>query len=160
MQNPETLTLFRRLIEQEIACSERLHDILVEERQALSSHAPDPLLEAVSRKQAAIKALEQSVTAHEGFLAARRLPPGKKGTEAFLNGLPDNAPERTLWKRLQEIAARCREHNQSNGSMVALGRVRTQRALDILKGGDNSGRTYGRAGNTRNAAAQRFLATA
>jgi hypothetical protein len=106
-----------------------------------------------------VRALEQGVTAHEGFLFARRLPPGKAGTEIFLNGLAPDAPERTLWQKLQRVAARCRDNNQVNGNLVALGRVRTQRALEILQGGNNTAKTYGRGGNTHNGSTQRFLGT-
>ncbi len=159
MHSPETLALFRRLMEQEIDCSERLGEALATEQEALASHAPDALLTAVELKRRLTHSLEQSVSAHEGFLAARRLPPGKSGTEAFLRPLPQDAPERIVWQRLQKVAARCRDHNQINGNLVALSRIRTQRALEILQGGNDNAKTYGRAGNTRGAAAQRFLGT-
>jgi len=157
MHSPETLALFRRVVEQEISCSERLGEALANEQKALTSRVPDDLLEAVAQKQALMQALEQSVSAHQGFLAARRLPPGRPGTEAFLRGLTPDAAERALWQRLQEVAAHCREHNQANGSLVALGRVRTQRALEILQGGHDPAKTYGRGGGTNRGSAQRFL---
>jgi flagellar biosynthesis/type III secretory pathway chaperone len=157
MHSPETLALFRRLVEQEIDCSKRLEEALATEHAALSSPTPQPLLEALTRKQELVKEMERSVAAHEGFLAARRLPPGKTGTESFLKPLPESAQERRLWQSLQEIAGHCRDRNQANGSLVALGRTRTQRALEILHGGSHSAKTYGKSGTTRGGGAQRFL---
>ncbi len=159
MHSPETLALFRRLIQQEIDSSERLGEALATEQAALTSCNPDTLLNAVAQKQGLMRALEQGVSAHEGFLIARRLPPGRAGTESFLKGLPADAVERQLWQKLQKVAAGCRDHNQVNGNMVALGRVRTQRALEILHGGNDSAKTYGRAGATRGSGVQRFLGT-
>lgn len=157
MHSPDIIKLFRRLIEREIGCSERLEEILADEQRALTARDPQVLQEALAQKQGLLRELEQSVAAHEGFLTARRLPPGKAGTRAFLSSLPQDAPEHALWQRLQEVAVGCRENNRVNGSLVALGKVRTQRALEILCGSPDNAKTYGKAGEARNAGRPRFL---
>jgi flagellar biosynthesis/type III secretory pathway chaperone len=145
----ETVTLLQRLLLQAISASERLLTALNQEREALTGRDPTTLEQAVAAKLAAAQEVRQRLSAHEGFLAARRLPPGRTGTERFLAGLPVEAEARKLWERLQAVARACRDGNDLNGSLVTLGRARTQRAMDILHGNRRDpARTYGRLGQT------------
>ena len=132
MHSPETIAMFNRLIQQAIASASQLALALEDEREALGQADPGVLTEAVEAKLARLSELEQRLAAHEGFLAARRLPPGRRGTEIFLHRLPGRAAERVLWEQLQQLAAHCRERNEVNGSVVALRTVRTRRALQVL----------------------------
>jgi len=149
MHDPETIALFRRLIGQEIACAEALCRVLGEEYTALAAGDPGTLERVIAAKRELLGEMEQRVAAHEGFLSARRLPPGKGGTELFMARLPPQAPERGLWQRLRELAGQCRAQNEVNSSLLCLSRARTQRALELLRGPRDGLRTYGRTGATR-----------
>jgi flagellar biosynthesis/type III secretory pathway chaperone len=151
MHSPETVALFRRLLEQQIACAEGLCQALAREGTALGSGTPEHVEEAATAKQELLAQMEQRLAAYEGFLAARRLPSGRRGSELFLAQLPAKAPERALWERLRELARQCREQNEVNGSLVAMCRTRAERALELLRGPGERLRTYGRAGTTRGA---------
>jgi flagella synthesis protein FlgN len=154
---PDTLLLLRRLMQQEIDASERLGSALAAEREALGRRDPAALEAAIAGKLAATRELQQRLEAHEGFLAARGLPPGRPGTERFLSLLPADGEERRLWRRLQELARECRDGNEVNGNLVSLSRVRTQRALEILRGPADAARTYGRLGQTHCAGRSQFI---
>jgi flagellar biosynthesis/type III secretory pathway chaperone len=71
--------------------------------------------------------------------------------------MPDSAAERSMWRRLQGLATACREANEINGSIVALGRSRVQRALDVLRGGARAMTTYGKAGEAKPSRAAQFI---
>lgn len=158
MNSPETVELFRRLMQQEIDCAERLVKTLQREQDALSCRDLDGLEQAGLDKQVLLGEMQQRSAAHEGFLAARGLPPGRTGSTAFMQSLPANAAEHGIWQHLQSIAATCRELNQVNGKLVVLSRARTQRALEILRGTPDNAKTYGKAGLTRNSARSQFIA--
>jgi flagellar biosynthesis/type III secretory pathway chaperone len=155
----ETTTLLQRLLLQAISASERLLEALNRERDALVGRDPVTLEQAVAEKLSAAQEVRQRLSAHEGFLAARRLPPGRSGTERFLAGLPAETEARKLWERLQAVASACRDGNDLNGSLVALGRARTQRAMEILQGGRDPARTYGRLGQTSLGGRSQLLAS-
>lgn len=157
MHNTDATDLFGRLMQQEIDCAERIGKVLNEERQALGGRDPEALERVTVAKQTLLKEMEQRVAAHEGFLSARRLPPGKAGTEQFLADLPQDSELPALWQRLQESAAQCRDENRVNGSIVALSRVRVQRALELLHGKPDNAKTYGREGETHASARSQFI---
>jgi flagellar biosynthesis/type III secretory pathway chaperone len=162
MHKPESIALFERLIEQEINCAKRLSEALSVERAALSKAMSDPqsLDQASRAKSALLEEMEQRVAAHEGFLASRRLAPGKQGTENYLRGAPGDARAHGLWRQLQEIAGACQQANEINGNIILLSQARLQRALDTLRGKQDTAKTYGRGGQTRSAAHSQFIAKA
>ena len=157
MYDPETRKLFQQLLRQEVSCAERLAQLLAEERDQLTSGDPDTLIGITEDKAELLKELDRWVAAHEGFLQARRLPPGKQGSEAFLRTLPERAQEWGLWRRLQEIAAVCRDGNEINGGIVTLGHARVRRALDLLRGTSVGTTTYGRAGVSNGDKVSQFI---
>jgi len=157
MHDPETTALFRRLIQQEIACAEALCRVLSDEQTALAASDPNALEQITAAKRELLGEMEQRVATHEGFLSARRLPAGKQGTELFVAGLPHQAPERGLWQRLRELAGQCRAQNEVNGSLLCLSRVRTQRVLELLHGPREGLRTYGRSGVTRSGSESQLI---
>ncbi len=159
MSAPVTIDLFRRVMQQEISCAERLAEVLKKEQDALAALDMGVLEGLTPEKQALLGEMEQRTEAHAGFLAARGLPPGRKGTEAFLDRLAEDAAEHELWRRLRYVAGVCQEANQVNGKLVALSRARTQRALDLLRGTPDNAKTYGKGGYARNTARSQFIAS-
>ncbi len=157
MHKPEVIALFRRLLRQEIDCAERLAAAIDEERRTFGARDPAALERLTARKRELLQEMEQRVASHEGFLAARRLPPGRQGTESFMQALPPDAEEHGLWRQLRQLAERCRDGNAVNGRIVTMNRVRVQRALELLRGGADSGRTYGREGEARLSARRQFI---
>jgi flagellar biosynthesis/type III secretory pathway chaperone len=157
MHGRETTALFRRILQQETECAERLNDLLADERTALATGDLDSLGQLTAEKPALLQDLERWVAAHEGFLQAQGLASGREGSERFLSKLPDSASERDMWGRLQGLATACREANEINGSIVTLGRSRVQRALDVLRGGAQAVTTYGKAGEAKPSRAAQFI---
>lgn len=148
MHGSETLTLFRRLVQQEIDCAQRLIGILEAENRALEVQDPETLDQCSGQKQHLLVEMTRHVTAQEGFLAAQRLPPGREGMNRFIAELGEDAEERRLWRQLEELARACRDGNEINGNIITLSRVRVQRALEVLRGPGDTGKTYGREGAT------------
>lgn len=160
MLDPEIRLRFRRLVETETACAERLLEVLEQEHRALLARDTAALERAGEDKVPLLRELEQRLAAHEGFLKALRLPPGKAGNLALLERLTAPGEERKLWQRLQEVAALCRDHNERNGAILAASRARVRRSLEILRGPPEATRTYGKGGETRHAGQCQILGRA
>ena len=145
----QTVDLFRGLLEQGLASADRLEGVLAAERNALRTGDPDALQRLTDEKLALLQDLERWAAAHERFLRAQQLPPGRQGSEMFLAGLPHAAEEHMLWRRVRQTVSACRDSNEVNGGIVTLSRARVQRALMVLSGGSSEPSTYGKAGATR-----------
>ena len=127
-------------------CSERLLDLLQEEDHALRRTDADDIDRISAAKQTLIREIESHQRALDRFLAASNLPAGPPGMQAYLETLPDDAPERAAWKEIQALAGQCRDRNEVNGGVLALSRQHVQQALQILKGSPETGPIYGRNG--------------
>ena len=77
------------------------------------------------------------------------------GDPAALALLPDG-----LRARFEHLARECSELNRANGVTVAALRGVTDRALGILRGGEESVTVYGRGGASRTAAFGRYAGSA
>jgi len=64
------------------------------------------------------------------------------------------------WRKLLELARRCRDCNQINGAVVDINRRRVRQALGILRGQQNDAELYGRSGQTAADTLSRPLAKA
>ncbi len=135
----ETLTATRE-------CSQRLLEVLQEEDLALRGAEADDIDRVTAAKQSLILEMESHQQAQDNFLAAHSLPPGPESMERYLKTLPDDATERTAWVDLQALVSQCRIRNEINGSILALSRNHVRQALEILKGGPETGTIYDRNG--------------
>ncbi len=149
MTDKESVNRFRRLVQAQIGCAEKLIKALEQERLALLARDAQELTRVGTSKTTLLREMEQRLQAHETFLKALRLPPGKEGSEALLKTLPKDGDEWNLWRKLQELATQCRDHNEVNGSLLAASRARMERAFQILRGVPENTRTYGRGGDSQ-----------
>jgi flagellar biosynthesis/type III secretory pathway chaperone len=88
MTDKESVNRFRRLVQAQIGCAEKLIKALEQERLALLARDAQELTRVGTSKTTLLREMEQRLQAHETFLKALRLPPGKEGSEALLKTLP------------------------------------------------------------------------
>ncbi|WP_195830741.1 flagellar export chaperone FlgN, partial [Bordetella pertussis] len=91
------------------------------------------------------------------------LASGPAGTDAAAAAHPELGP---LWQALQANAAQAREHNQRNGTLIAVNLRHTQESLDALRqaAGTGAAATYdaqgrGKRGYSSAASGRAIVAT-
>ncbi|MEI6412806.1 MAG: flagellar protein FlgN [Pseudomonadota bacterium] len=148
MPLPAGRPLFHDLLASEVEASERLLACLEEEHRILGQRDVGLLDKITQSKRHLLADLEIRVAAHEHLLQTQGLPQGKDGTERLLQALPEDAPERALWHRLQTLALACRTQNEINGRVIDMSRRQTKQSIDILLQRQGSSSVYSRHGET------------
>lgn len=137
----EQQTRLEQLISAELTCAHALKEILQRELSALKSHNAEQVLAISREKQLAVEQMQTHSRQREQFLSSLGAADGKK-----LLRTNANATCADLWRQLEGVAARLRDQNEVNGSILALSQRHNQQALDLLCGRTNSRNTYGAKG--------------
>ena len=123
---------------------EALDTALDSENQAIRQRNTDALIAATSAKIALLQSLEISSQSLSGMMSQFGYNDEKtginKGMLAFELG--------EIWTSFCDRLAICQHKNTVNGRAIELGRVSTDRVIDILRGNDKP--VYGRAGKMQN----------
>ena len=121
------------LIQQDLATSQRLLDLLRQERQALQERHYSDLVTLLEEKAKALDLLDQHARKRMDLLTEAGLTPSDAGWSQLLDALSD---PRILddWRTLLDAVRDCRHSNIVNGTMVARGRQTLGRLLTILRG--------------------------
>lgn len=123
---------------------EALDTALDSENQAIRQRNTDALIAATSAKIALLQSLEISSQSLSGMMDQFGYNDEKtginKGMLAFELG--------EIWTSFCDRLAICQHKNTVNGRAIELGRVSTDRVIDILRGNDKP--VYGRAGKMQN----------
>jgi flagellar biosynthesis/type III secretory pathway chaperone len=137
---------FRATIEASLAGLRQLHDILLEEQQALLSDQPEALEQIVRQKSESLEQLEHSIQAREQILEQAGLPGGMVGAQQF-------AHEHFAAEELHEdadallsLSNEVRDLNIHNGKLTLARERTTREALGILTGRPQDNDTYSRSG--------------
>ncbi len=123
----------RAVIEELLDCAERLHQTLLDEREALTRHNLNTLNAHTEEKKDLLLHLE-------ALEMQRRAQLNQLGFDAAQDAL---VPElETLWQRVLDALRRAQEANEVNGAIVRTHQTQTQRALDLLAGRDGEQTLY------------------
>jgi flagellar biosynthesis/type III secretory pathway chaperone len=146
--NPATLKRpFRATIEASLAGLRQLHDILVEEQQALLSDQPEALEQIVRQKAESLQQLEHSIHAREQILEQAGLPGGMVGAQQFACQHFESDELCGDAEALMSLSGRVRDLNIHNGKLTLARERTTREALGILTGRPQDNGTYSRRGS-------------
>lgn len=136
------------LLDRQLADAQAFRQVLEQERDALGLGDIAAIDRASQRKlelSERLDALRQEMT---GFVAG-----------IFSDIAPDSLRQAIHWaddasgklvqrsERLETLLAECQQLNQSNGVIVEKRKAQVRRALEVLKGGMQTARLYGRHGD-------------
>ncbi len=124
-------------------------DALRNEHAALTERIPAGIEKAVNAKQEHLAKFETCEHARKRWLKQAGVAEENSVIREFLSEQDENAQELIpLWDQLLDTAQQCRKQNQANGALVEVHRRHVQRALDLLRGTEETP-TYGPGGETR-----------
>lgn len=137
------------LLDQEVEQASFLLEALNEEHTALNERQSDRIEAAVKAKQERLANFERCEQQRKRWLQQAGVAEQAGEIRDFLRK-QESQPEElvALWDRLIATAGQCREQNRVNGALVEIHRRHVQRALDILRGTQETP-TYGPYGETR-----------
>ena len=149
------MTLLQQLqsvLQAELESASQLLKLLNNERGALTESNADIMNEMMAQKQPLIVNLEQLGRQREAVLQAAGFSSGKEGLEAFIENQSeqDSVMLNSLLSSLKETAQACKDNNQINGGIVNVNRQYLQKAMNILRGRDDSPSSYGPGGEYTN----------
>lgn len=132
----------------------KLLRLLEQEHQVLVKGEAEAIRSISEQKQAHINLLGEQLRQRDKFLAVRRLPAGKAGTDLFIQLLPADSAIEACWSQIQALAEQLNDRNEVNGGIVALAQRHVRQALNILTCHTEQNATYGPAGQQTGRAPQ------
>ncbi len=137
-----------QVLDEQIAAATRLAEGLRVERAALSGRTIEALHTATRDKEQLFARFEELEQERRMLCATLGAGTERSSMEAVLRAQPRVAREglQARWQRLMELAARCRDANETNG-MIAQNRQRQLlQLLGLMRSAAHGGATYGRTG--------------
>lgn len=148
------------LLRQEQNSAQRLHSELERQHEGLASSQPELIEASAHATQQHVQALA-ALEKQRNALAARLGYSGDNdGMEQLIRWCDYDGTLAQQWRKLLEMARRCRDSNQVNGAVVDINRRRIRQALGILRGQLSDAELYGRSGQTASDTLSRPLAKA
>lgn len=137
------------LLSQEVEQAVLLLEALRLENEALAERQSDAIETAVRAKQAQLEVFELCERNRRQWLKQAGVTEERSAIREFLSTQPEVPTELiSEWDRLLELATQCHNQNKANGALVEIHRRHVQRALDLLRGTQDTP-TYGPAGEAR-----------
>ena len=149
-----------RLLLSEATCLKQLLKTLKQEHEVLISGDVDALLKTTENKQQLLHKLECHMDSVNGFVRKEGLGVDIAALQEVIEKLPANNPLQKQWLTLQQLSKECQDQNEINGGIVTLNQRHTREALNILKGNQSTGDTYGKQGTANSSALSGTLAKA
>jgi len=149
-----------KLLEQELAVSQQLKQLLAAEQAAITDHDIPAFEEIIASKQGTLEHLAAHEKARLFLLQSNGIKHGPEGMEDYINSCRDDGLVADLWQQLMSIAGDCRDHNRKNHQLVELFSTHTRKALCILRGENMQQNVYGPDGDTGDRHENRSIAIA
>ena len=149
-----------KLLEQELAVSQQLKQLLAAEQAAITDHDIPAFEEIIASKQATLEHLTAHEKARLFLLQSNGIKHGPEGMKDYIDNGHDDGLVADLWQQLLCIASDCRDHNRKNHQLVELFSTHTRKALCILRGENMEQNVYGPAGDTSDRHENRPIAIA
>jgi flagellar biosynthesis protein FlgN len=136
--------------------------VLEAERDCLTRKDAEALLQITELKSTQVDRLAELSGARAAHLASLQLSRGRKGMAEWLAGYRgrEGAELSRLWRETIALAAKARELNQSNGTMIAARLTHNRAALAALQSAARAHNLYGPDGQPSVAAGNRELGRA
>jgi len=150
-QAPATAESLSQIIEQHIASTGQLLEILQQERQALLSSKPEALEQISTTKMQSVNALKLL-----GDHLNRLL--GNESIENLLARVGGNLQQR--WQQLLAMARECQKNNLANGAIIDERQNYVRHAIKCLFGQEARPGVYGRLGDITFRPERRIIASA
>ena len=150
-----------KLISQELECTDMLLDILSDERTSLANN-PEELIKLASVKQDKVIQLERLNEQRNSVLKQANFDT-KQVTECIQWCSSDTASATKLttqWKSLLTSIDKCRQYNQTNGTIIDNSQRKIRQALAILHGQKPENIAYSANGKTIDSGGHRTIAKA
>jgi len=126
-----------QLIEDDIAPTQELLDLLEQEAVALHGRDMAPLEGILARKQSLIVLLEQQGIRRHNLLTSLGLSADRAGVQAVAAQSPNGEVIMQQLKVLTELMETCQKVNETNGRIVQVQQHVTANQIRILMGGDS-----------------------
>lgn len=150
-------SLFDRALQQDIAHSEQLLDVLQSERKALETRDYGDLENLIAQKKTQVDLLEANAIRRQQWLSQH----GLSDDFAALSAVKMQAP--TVAERWETAAAawrECQTANQINEQICRRTRLVVERVLDILRGQNAASATYDAKGYSQRTQSGRTISNA
>lgn len=150
-------SLFDHALQQDIAHSERLLDVLLNERKALETREYGDLENLIAQKKSWVEQLETNALQRQQWLSQH----GLTDDFAALNAVKQQAPMvATRWEAAATAWHECQTANQVNEQICRRTRLVVERVLDILRGQSIASATYDAKGYSQRMQSGRTISNA
>jgi flagella synthesis protein FlgN len=123
-------------------------DLLKKEQTTLSSGDTEKLPEILSQKNQIAGQLSQLAEHRNALLSAQGFNSDRVGIEAWCAKHPKELKAAEAWSEILKLAGEARELNRVNGELIALRMQYNTKALEALRGGNESLNLYGPNGQS------------
>ena len=148
------------LLQQEQISASRLLITLEQQQQSLADQKPARIEASANASYNCIQELEQLEKKRNALAARLGYAASNDGMENLIRWCDYDGTLGMQWRKLLELARRCRDCNQVNGAVVDINRRRVRQALEILRGQQPDAELYGRSGQSAPDTLSRPLAKA
>ncbi len=151
---------FTVLLNSMTTCIAGMLECLELEQTGLASRDMTQIEQTTQRKNALTRELEQLESQRVQLVLSLGYKNDSAGMAACLKKQPNTKLLTQLWQEILDNLKACRDHNLTNGGILALGRQQAEQALSILRGLHGDTKLYSQAGNTPPAYGNRKLGKA
>ena len=148
------------LLQQEQISASRLLATLEQQQQSLVESHPERIEASANASHSCIQELDQLEQKRNALAARLGYAADHDGMEGLIRWCDYDGTLGIQWRKLLELARRCRDCNQVNGAVVDINRRRVRQALGILRGQQSDAELYGRSGQSAPDTLSRPLAKA
>lgn len=153
-------SLVQQMIAQDMASTEQLKNLLLQERELLEKREHDNLPSIIDQKDQLLDALAQNARQRQQLLQNLGLKTNAQSWEDLLLAHTALAPLRESWKALTDAFSECQRLNDVNGKMIARSKQTLGNLLNILRGQVAAPQLYTQSGATTGNVSSHTLAKA
>ncbi len=153
-------SLVQQMIAQDMASTEQLKNLLLQERELLEKREHDNLPSIIDQKDQLLDALAQNARQRQQLLQNLGLKTNAQSWEDLLSAHTALAPLRESWKALTDAFSECQRLNDVNGKMIARSKQTLGNLLNILRGQVAAPQLYTQSGATTGNVSSHTLAKA
>lgn len=147
-----------KLLEQELAVSKQLKQLLTAEQNAITGRDIPAFEEILEKKRLLLERVLQYEKERIFLLESEGLKHSPESMDDYIKECRDDGRLSDLWQRLMSMAASCRDHNKQNHQLVELCSEHTRKALCVLRGESMEKNVYGPDGESNNPHGNRSIA--
>ena len=160
MSPQESAETLGQLLAEEAGAIALFVELLKREQAQLSQGQTDELSALAEQKSTLAARLQRLAGLRSDWLASLGYFADRAGIETWLQQHPQETPVAASWAAIMTQAAEARELNRLNGELIELHLQHNARALNALRGGEDSLDLVGPDGQSRTSGSTRINASA